>query len=292
MTRNTRHATKTKHVASTYKSQQKQTSEEKTTFNRFVTILTRLVVKNVRKTDIAVVLDDLGANSSKAVRNGTQGKLDSRHIFIANNQSPEHVARIQDDACGIATVKQKHMAVMLQDLRGRHVRVAIVDACCSGRTLSEGGDLAFAASRMSNEDHSILVVTYCARDNAHGAKSLWKTLNDTQASLERTTTRVSKTFENVAELVHVYSYNTMRSLFFVIAPKSYSEFRALAINARKLFQTQKPTHNRKPTRISRARHIPSFFPKRSLVVPIARKNTSKSKSKSKSNRMRLRSARV
>jgi hypothetical protein len=146
-----------------YASEAKQHEANKVERRAVLGILASML--SLTPSDMAVVLDDVGVESSRTIKHSTP--LPPTNIIVFNYGSPGKIADMRAAARGVATVLEAdahHAMHLLPDHATGRVCIADCDFCCSATTILDGGSIQAVVPRMPSNKASVLALTYSRRN--------------------------------------------------------------------------------------------------------------------------------
>ena len=178
--------------AARYNSQAKQYETNKVERREVIGAILRLMT--FRDTDTAIVLDDVGVESSKVIAANTT--LGAKQIIVINYGDTKKLAAMRKDAKGTATVVSgdaHHFVHTLPAPTTSFARLYDADFCCCATTILDGGSIQAVIPRMPLDEPSILALTFSGRNNCkHKASDPATHISDVvKATAERHGLRVS-----------------------------------------------------------------------------------------------------
>jgi hypothetical protein len=201
-------------LSNRYDSLFKLNDLNKKKFNRIVGHVVEIL--KLRERDKALVLDDLGVATSKAVRKGAAA-LSCRDVLICNMGDDAKIAAMTEEARDIARICPGHAEIILprkgKMLRDK-LRVVAFDACGTATTVEQSGALQASIALMPNNQNSFISITFCTRKNArHAAR-------DPVASLKHCINLQAQKRGLDAHAFFELPYRNMNSLFILLMPES------------------------------------------------------------------------
>lgn len=202
--------------AARYQSSAKQHEANKVERRHVLGALLRLL--DLKRADgaKAVVLDDVGVESSKVVAASTP--LAPADIVVFNYGDASKLRRMQRDARGIATVLQgdaHHAMHLLPPEFSGELCLFDGDFCGCATTILDGGSIQAAVPRMSQERPSVLALTYSGRNNCkHKA-------DDPDDHIFAVVKASAERHGLQAALVYEHVYGLMHAIIFLLLPKEH-----------------------------------------------------------------------